>query len=55
VLSIADMDHRIQPDFGKAKIQGLVEQPALEEGIHKIVPGLELALPMRFPVRGSDQ
>jgi hypothetical protein len=39
VLSIADMDHRIQPDFGKAKIQGLVEQPALEEGYPQDRPG----------------
>jgi len=55
VLSIADMDHRIQRGFGKAKIRGLVGQPASGKVIQKIVPGLELALPMRFPIRGSDQ
>jgi hypothetical protein len=55
VLSIADMDHRTEQGFGKAKIRGLVEQPASGKVIQKIVPGLELALPMRLPVRGSDQ
>ena len=55
MLSVADMDHRTERGFGKAKILGLVEQPDSGKVIQKIVPGLELALPMRLPVRGSDQ
>ena len=54
MLSCAEMDDRIQPGFGKAKIRVLVEQQASGKVIQMSVPGLELALPMRLPVRGSD-
>jgi hypothetical protein len=54
VLSIADMDDRIQPGFGKAKICVLVEQQASGMVSQKERLRLELALPMRLPVRGSD-
>jgi hypothetical protein len=54
VLSIADMDDRTQPGFGKAKIRVLVEQQPLMQVIQKN-PRPELDLPMRLPARGSDR
>jgi hypothetical protein len=44
VLSIADMDDRTQPDFGKAKIRVLAEWPYLSVVFHPPRPRLSSRL-----------